>query len=52
MKSFLLSTKESLNRDTCKIREDRKGKGGFPKTEKEIFAAKFHCVECMFYNFL
>jgi len=27
------------------------GKGCFPEWQKEIFAAKFRCVELMFYNF-
>jgi len=43
-----LSTKESLNRERVKYAKIEKGKGVFPKWKEEIFAAKYHCVECMF----
>jgi len=32
-----------------KVHEDRKVKDGFPEQQEEIFAAKYHCVELMFY---
>jgi hypothetical protein len=48
VKSFL-STKESLDREDIKYAKTEKVKDGFPEKPEEISAAKYHCVELMFY---